>query len=499
MSTPTIDYDKLAQQHGGTSAVDYDALAAQHGGSSAAAQPAAAPTAPSYWETLTNPVGSGAHEQGALGGIEQVGGQAIKTMAQPILHPLDTATGALKTATGALKAGAYLMGHGMGVQMPEEWNPGKPIVEKYLQDKDAGGHALAIENLLGQGIGTVEGGRAMSPVIAKAASVLPTAAGRVALIGKTPEAAYESALKPSTTLSPAERTAAIQTGLKESIPVSKGGLEKIGSLIDDLNQKIATEIRNDPNRPIDPNAVATRADAAKAKFANQVNAQPDLNAIEASRQQFLNEQGAQPGTPGTAPRPTGLLDAQGNPIMSQGTPATPPQPAPPMGATDAQAMKQGTYRVLRGKFGEQGSASVEAQKSLARGLKEEIATQFPEISKLNATESQLLDLQPLLERAVNRISNRDAVGIGSPIAGTAAAAMTKSTLAGGAVTVLKSVLDNPAIKSRLAIAVSKGAKIPYADALSKVAAYSGSLGATSLASPGSSNGDTPSQSASNQP
>jgi hypothetical protein len=32
MSSPTIDYDALAQQHGGTAAVDYDALAAQHGG-----------------------------------------------------------------------------------------------------------------------------------------------------------------------------------------------------------------------------------------------------------------------------------------------------------------------------------------------------------------------------------------------------------------------------------------------------------------------------------
>ena len=42
------------------------------------------------------------------------------------------------------------------------------------------------------------------------------------------------------------------------------------------------------------------------------------------------------------------------------------QPAPMMNASDAQAMKQGTYQVLKGKYGEQGSASVEAQKALAR-------------------------------------------------------------------------------------------------------------------------------------
>lgn len=33
MSTATVDYDALAQQHGGTAQIDYDALAAQHGGS----------------------------------------------------------------------------------------------------------------------------------------------------------------------------------------------------------------------------------------------------------------------------------------------------------------------------------------------------------------------------------------------------------------------------------------------------------------------------------
>ncbi|HUD64663.1 MAG TPA: hypothetical protein VMQ17_08800 [Candidatus Sulfotelmatobacter sp.] len=44
MSTPAIDYDAIARQHGGTAAavVDYDALAAQHGGT-AQAQPPAQP------------------------------------------------------------------------------------------------------------------------------------------------------------------------------------------------------------------------------------------------------------------------------------------------------------------------------------------------------------------------------------------------------------------------------------------------------------------------
>jgi hypothetical protein len=271
-------------------------------------------------------------------------------------------------------------------------------------------------------------------------------------------------LKPSTTLSQDERAAVVKTGLENEIPVSKQGLKDIGTAIENINQKVKDTISADPNRPIDPNAVATRADAAKAKFANQVNAQGDLNAIDASKQQFLSEQG------GTAQTP-----------------------APAMGAAKAQAMKQGTYRVLAGKFGEQGSAAVEAQKALARGLKEEIATQFPELSNLNANESKLLDLQPVLERAVNRTANHQLLGIGTPIAASTGTVITGSGGAGAVVGALKMVLDNPMVKSKLAIALSKGAKIPYAQALGKVAQYSSTLGSYAGASQQTSGDQTANQ------
>lgn len=448
----------------------------------------------SYWDALTNPVGSGGQKQGILGGIEQVGGQAIKTMVQPFMHPIDTLESMAKTGLALYPATMPFV--------PKSWNPVTPIVQNYQNDKATGGTPLALENLAGQALGTVEAGR-MAPAVVKAAApvlnrILPAVgnvAGRAALLGRTPEEAYQGALKPSTTLSPAERAGIVQTGLQNEIPVSPAGVEKLSNLVQDLNDKIKDTVASDPNRPIDPNAVAARADAIKPKFSNQVNAQPDLNAIEASKQQFLEEQGAKPGTPAIPPRPLGVLDARGNPVMSQGTPATPPQPAPAMGVADAQAMKQGTYRVLAGKYGEQGSATVEAQKALARGLKEEIAAQFPEINGLNAAESKLLDLQPVLERAVNRISNRQGVGIGTPIVGTAATAMTGSAPAGIVASVMKSVLDNPNVTSRLAIAVSKAQKISPAAAMSKVQAYSSTLGAYSAATAQNSGGDNSTQAA----
>lgn len=469
MGSSSIDYDALAKQHGGTAAVDYDALAAQHGGTAVQSEPQ--PDTRSLWQKAKDNFNS--NTQGAQPGdgaikgfvanVGQGGGQAIRAIA----HPIDTISNM-----------ASALAHPLDTAHAE--------VNQLYADP-----SRFIGNTIGQaGVGAIlgEGAGAAAKVVAP--SVIPTV-GRVALLGKTPEAAYESALKPSTVMSPAERSSVVQTALKNEIPISSDGLQKLGDRIDELNQAIKNEISSDPTRPIDPNKVATRADAAKAKFYNQVNAQPDLNAIEASRQQFLAEQGAKPGTPSIPPRPTGLLDAQGNPIMSSGIPAKPPTPAPPMNAADSQTMKQGTYRVLRGKFGEQGSASVEAQKALARGLKEEIATQFPEIGKLNATESKLLDLQPVLERAVNRISNHQAIGIGTPIAGAAAKAVTGSGALGLVSGVLKGVLDNPTLKSRLAIAVSKGSKIPYSQALSKVEAYSSALGATAAASQGYSTDDNP--------
>lgn len=426
-----------------------------------------------------------------------------KSLFQKVKDNFNAATQGAQPGDGAVKGFIENVGQGGAQTLRAIAHP--------LDTLDSMGHAIAhpvdtahsevdalradpsrfIGNAVGQaGTGAILGDAAGAAVKAVAPAVVP-AIGRVALLGKTPEGAYESALKPSTTLSQADRAGVIKTGLENAIPISQDGLQKLGDRIDALNQAIKDQINSDPTRPIDPNTVATRADAARARFTNQVNAQPDLNAIAASKQQFLDEQGQKPGKPAVPPRPTGILDAQGNPIMNAGTPAKPPTPAPPMNAADAQTMKQGTYQVLRGKFGEQGSAAVEAQKALARGLKEEIANQFPEINNLNASESKLLDLQPVLERAVNRLSNHQAIGIGTPIAGAAAKAVTGSGVVGLVTGVVKGVLDNPELKSKLAIAISKGSKISYSQALSKVQDYSSALGSTAAASQAYSNGDNP--------
>lgn len=250
---------------------------------------------------------------------------------------------------------------------------------------------------------------------------------------------YQSALKPSTQASPAKVDSAIATGLENKIPVSPAGVETLSSLVDDLNDKIKAQIASDPNRPINKFAVTSRLGDTAQKFGTQVNPEADLDAISNAGNEFLRNQ------PGEIP------------------------------ASDAQALKTGTYQQLQGKaYGELKSATIEAQKALARGLKDELNNAFPELANLNAQESQLFGLEPLLEKAVQRGGNHQLVGIGTPVAVGAGKALTGST--GGAVVagLMKQVIDNPVIKSRLAIALSHAGVAP-AEAFSRVAAYSSAL------------------------
>ncbi len=254
---------------------------------------------------------------------------------------------------------------------------------------------------------------------------------------------YQSALKPSTTLEPVERAGLVQTGLQNAIPVSEGGIDKLNGLVNDLQKQVAGKIASNPNAPINTLSVASRLGDTGKKFATQVNPAADLKAIQQTGQEFVDTQ---------------------------------PKNIP---ASQAQALKQGTYQVLGDKaYGEMDSATVEAQKALARGLKEELETQFPEIKGLNAQAGKLYDLEPILNRAVGRISNHQLVGIGTPIAAAGAKSITGSNAAAGAAGILKAIVDDPIVKSHLAIALNRASKgqLSLDNAMTRVGAYSNALG-----------------------
>jgi len=133
----------------------------------------------------------------------------------------------------------------------------------------------------------------------------------------------------------------------------------------------------------------------------------------------------------------------------------------------AQELKKGTYRVLKGKYGEMGSAATEAEKGLARGLKEGIADAVPGISGLNAKESALIKTLDVAERRALMDLNKNPFGL-SLLSGNAgafaafvadrsaafkalAARMVNKT--GGAAEAptnqLRAMLENPATRNAL--------------------------------------------------
>lgn len=315
---------------------------------------------------------------------------------------------------------------GLGVNVPG--------MEESAQQGDVGGvlgHAVAVPAVA-----------AFTAGVAKGAGVVSDAAGRAALLGRSPEAAYESALKPSTTIPEGRRAALVQTGLQEGIPVSKAGIDLLNSKISDLSDSITNKINAGAGNgvTVNPYKVTSRLNQTASRFSNQVNPEADLGAISDAGNEFLRNN---------------------------------PQPIP---ADQAQAMKQGTYAQLGDKaYGEMSTATKEAQKALARAIKEELASQIPEISQLNADEGRLLNLEPVLEKAINRIGNHQLIGIGTPITTAGVRAVTGSSKLAAAAGVMKAVLDDPVVKSRLAIMVSKGGNVPPATAIERVAAYGAAL------------------------
>ncbi len=191
----------------------------------------------------------------------------------------------------------------------------------------------------------------------------------------------QSALKPPLkALQTGKAARAIDTLLDEGINVTGGGADTLRGRIDVLNNNIAQRIANSP-AIIDKYAASSQMQGLLNKFTKQVSPLSDVAAIQKAWDEFL----AHP--------------------MMQGPYGVPVQ--------TAQELKQGTYRALGDKsYGELKGAEIEAQKTLARGLKEEIAKAVPEVRPLNAEESTLLNALSLVERRVLISANKNPIGLG---------------------------------------------------------------------------------------
>lgn len=241
-------------------------------------------------------------------------------------------------------------------------------------------------------------------------------------VGVTPEKLYASSLKQSTAIPFEQRAANVKTGLEGEYIPNKAGLGKLYDNIDGLNNQISSAIKESSQggKTIPVEDIISRLDDVKQRAIDSFG---DNNNVIAKIEDFA----------------TSLRD---HPSVVDG--------AIPIDV--AQKMKVNTYKQLKNAYGELKGFEVEAKKAMARGAKEEIVNQIPELKDLNAKDSTLINLEKVLFKAVNRIENRDMVGIGVPIK-IATGAMHGG--AGAIAGLVAGLIDTPAIKAHLAIALHK--------------------------------------------
>lgn len=179
----------------------------------------------------------------------------------------------------------------------------------------------------------------------------------------------------------------VETMLQQGFNPTKGGVEAMRGKIAELGDQISEAVKNS-TATINKNAVADRLSSAVERFKAQVNPSADLASIEKAWSEFL----AHPDLTGKTDMPVQL----------------------------AQRLKQGTYESLGKKvYGEQSGATTEAQKQLARGLKEEISTAVPGVAQKNTLQGELINAKDMAERRAAVESGKHPLGLGTSIAAIA--------------------------------------------------------------------------------
>lgn len=208
--------------------------------------------------------------------------------------------------------------------------------------------------------------------------------GEAAKVGKIPmqaigEDLMQSALKPTLKqLKTGDAAVAIDTMLEQGINATKGGVAKIRAKIGELNEQIKDAISSS-KATIQRGDVGQRLMTTLEKFSKQVNPEADMYAVRKAWEEFKNH----PLLGGKEEIPVQL----------------------------AQELKQGTYKQLSKKYGQMGTAETEAQKGLARGLKEGIAEAVPEIAGLNKQETALIKTLGVAERRALMELNKNPMGL----------------------------------------------------------------------------------------
>ncbi len=196
-----------------------------------------------------------------------------------------------------------------------------------------------------------------------------------ALLEKPARALMQSAIKPAQ----ADRLSgsadkAIGTMLAEGINPTRGGMDKAAQIASKLDAEVKAAIAASPET-VSKWDVGKRLSDVMTKARAQVNPEQDMNAVKEAWTAFRTH----PDLAGKTNMPVQL----------------------------AQQLKSGTYQTLGAKsYGEVGTASTEAQKALARGLRETIAEKVPAVVEPLKREASLMNVRDVaMNRALAQANN----------------------------------------------------------------------------------------------
>lgn len=187
----------------------------------------------------------------------------------------------------------------------------------------------------------------------------------------------QNAVKPS--VHAKDAPAALQTMLRENIYPTASGMEKISKITGGIDDMVTQAVANSP-ATVSVAAVGSRLREPHQRALSQVNPTADLAAVRNVWDEFVKS----PLIKGKTEIPVKL----------------------------AHELKRGTYQSLGGKvYGELSGAATEAQKALARGMREEVASKVPEIGPLLQRQSELLNAAEVAAPRAAIEANKNPLGL----------------------------------------------------------------------------------------
>lgn len=253
----------------------------------------------------------------------------------------------------------------------------------------------------------------------------------------TPSQMYQSALMPPPGKGTAKIGQMVGSGIENNIPVSAEGQEAAHQLWQDLNKQIEAQIAADPKKVIDPKTILSGLNDLRHKWLAGSGDPAYLNAINEVEQNFKLR----------------------HPVLT---------------SESAQAAKKGIYNEIRlSKEGAWGSPKpnqldVQAKQDIAGALKQELERLYPGIGPINAKEGAAIELDRAIDHQIAKEGNKRLSpyftlisSIGS-LGGGFASGHTDAGMGAAAgmmgIHLLRSMLEDPEVKSKLAIALAKASQ-----------------------------------------